>query len=218
MRIDLNYWDDVDWKREHSGNPVFLYLGIGLIFILISLGWLSFKHAELSGLESELAKLKEQAENLLLETAPITKKSDYSKMVKTKVLTGLQQMEQARMVCSRNLEVIPAIVPDEMVLINFVLRGDRAKLTKSQIKTAKVKGLKTTSPLVYQMAFAGTVKGDLAEAEQAVAKFSYDLASDKGFGTQLKSAKLENIGKVTNVKTGSAEISFTVSCIFNDLQ
>lgn len=213
MRIDLNYWEPVDWKREHAGSPAFKYVGAGLIAALLILGWLSVKHGELTKVKNTFDELKERTEAIEKETAKTAEKLAYSKLINGKVLGRVKKMNENRMVWSRNLQVLPQIVPDEMILSNVIVRSGRAKLSKADLAVAAKKGKTLKSPLVYQIAIAGVVEGDMAQAEQAVETFSYDLASEKGFGTKLKSAELKGLGKSRDVRG----VTFTVNGTFNDL-
>jgi len=214
MRIDLNYWEPVDWKREHTGSPAFKYVGAGVIIALLLVGWVSVKHSELSQVKKYLEDYKANAKVIEKETATTAKKLAYSKLIDAKVLQRVKKMNKSRMLWSRNLQVLPNIVTDEMLLSNVIVRSVRPKPSKADVAAAAKKGITLKPSLIYSIAIAGVVEGDMAQAEQAVEAFSYDLASERGFGTKLRSAELKGLGKSKDVKG----VTFTVNGTFNGLK
>lgn len=134
---DLNFWEEPDWSREGTLNPVFTLFTIAAVLIVIGLGLVTKEQRQLRNKTRELEMLSQDNKALM------TKAEDASKL-KIKVAKWREavdvydELALKNFVWSSQLETIQKLVPDTIIITNLSLNTNR---------DGDVMGSKNTYPL-----------------------------------------------------------------------
>jgi Tfp pilus assembly protein PilN len=203
MRYDLNFWPEVDWKREGSLDPRFL-MAVVLCLLLMGIGgfW-SIRYHEVQVQISQLAELKGKNERIVKDAQEVTRQKeclDYWNGILGRV-NGRTAM---RMPLSRQLAAVAASIPDSVVLTSLSFHSQYLRLDSNKLLTGTAGAKeKPATFLQYDCRIDGMAYGDQAEA--TVTRLSRSLQWEDKTGEiapWLSSAQLAKIEAVESTAEG----------------
>ena len=213
MHHDLNFWSEPNWRRESTINPVFLMV---IIFGLFAVAGFAVTTVVLSG----RGAVKEQLAELQAQNAEIEQKAEVLRRYQTRMKTWqeyialLEHLRAQRVLWSRQLEALQALVPETMTLRTLNLKGDRLTVELEEDEPppkGKKKEPKTQMQMRYVLNISGIAEG--ARAQEIITEFSRQLSRDPVISRRLQSRELKNIsGNVS--REGKSVHTFTIVCTY----
>ncbi len=173
MRYDLNFWPEVDWKREGSLDPRFV---VGVAFCLVLLGVAGFwsvRHRAYQNAVAQLAELQAKNEKIDKAAQEVTRQQQCVEYWKN-ILGRVDGKTSIRMPISRQLAAVAASMPDSLVLTSLSFRSQYSRLDINKVLngTAGAKE-KLATFLQYDCRIEGMAYGE--QAETTVSKLSRTL-------------------------------------------
>ena len=183
---DLNFWEEPDWSRESSINPLFSFVATLCLFIVIGLGLVFAEKGKLQTKINELDMVKQQ-------NMPIKPKAEKTSTVKKeiadwqKAVDVYRQLDTKNFAWSSQLETIERLIPDQIIITSLSMTTQRAE---------DIEGTKDTFPLPAWTALV-TLEGVAGGLEpyQTITTLFDKLANDK----LLAKIMVPNLAKTTAV-------------------
>ena len=213
MTYDLNFWPEVDWRKESSLDPRFVaVIGVCVLLLGIAAFW-SVRYAAAISQRSELASLKVANERLAVKSANVTRQQECINYWK-ELEAALNQKKGMRMPLSRQLAAFAAVLPDTIILHAISFRSQTSSFDFSEIAPPKraVAGAAPKAParmkmepfLQYECVINGIAKG--GNAEEDLTRLSRQLSETREIAPWVDSVELTRLegSEQTASTTGEA--------------
>ena len=215
MQYDVNFWTEPDWRRESTISPLFLMFIVLSVFVLIGLTLTSITLGARANANADLKRLQAARDEIKDEAEQVRKQRKQARSWQAKH-DMLQRLADRRIVWSRQLEALQAMVPPRMVFVSLACTADRVMATELGLATGR--GAKRDSSgkkeeeqvaLRYTLTINGRVRGE--NAQETVTSFSRQLRGNAVTGSELESRELKNLSGETT-KEGTPASTFTIVC------
>lgn len=202
MQYNLSFWDEPNWKKESSIDPVFLISACAVALAVTAFGVWNWRaginrslESELNGLNAENAKLTPAYEKITAKQEELKKWED--------ILLEFKAIEEQRIVWSQQLQAIQGAIPETMILNKILIDAKSIIKKPKDPKKAKL-GAESVKSL-YTLTLTGSCKEDvdLREAKQLILSFVEYLPKASG---------LENYISKAEYDSSSSGRSFQINC------
>ncbi len=215
MMYNLNFWPEVDWKREGSMDPRFV-MGACLCLLVLAIAaiW-SVHYGRVLVLRSDLAVLRVENAKIEKTAEEVTRKNDCVAYW-NKVIAGVKGKNKTRMPVSRQLSALAAAMPDSIILSSVSFRSQTRDANMADLLPAQKKG-KSEPVLLYECILSGVAVG--ADAEKTAAELSQTLSTHPEIAPWVDAVQLTNIAPDAEAAAGAAgaRTRFTLAIQYNPL-
>ena len=212
MTYDLNFWPEVDWRKESSPDPRFVaFIGAGLLLLGIATFW-GVRYAAATSLQSELGNLKMANERIAAKAANVARQKECVAYWK-EMESALNQKQTMRMPLSRQLAALASILPGNIVLSSISFRSQSVSFDLSEIMPVKATtgGAASKTPprvklepfLQYECVINGIAKG--GNAEDDISRLSRLLGETREIAPWVDSVELTRLEGVERSAGAAAE-------------
>jgi len=194
MRYDLNFWEEPNWRRESSVDPLFAVLVGGCLFILLALVLTAWLMVGLQVRKSELGVLELEVEEDTEAVEEVHRQMDCMRVWR-EALAEVDVRRRKRVVWSRQLNALQSLVPDAIVLRRLSLSCTEVEEDDKKASAAKSRSGKGKKPPTmlsnYELRIQGVAHATNAEA--LIATFSRVLPEHPELAPHLDTVELTSV-------------------------
>ena len=234
MRYDLNFWPEVDWRRESSIDPRFLTaVGICLL-VLAFLGLWSWSYADLQSCRTDLRAVTAASEKIKAGAEDVTRQNQCLANWAV-VAAKLKHKEDQRLPWSTQLAALATTVPDTVFLSQLLVRSQQVRVEvpadSSSLRSAAavaaggtaqaasrpspVRKPKFSLRLQYELTLIGVAVGD--GADDVITRFSRDLPRHPDIAPWLDSVELTGVEPEPRAFNNRPGKKFTIVCKYRPI-
>jgi len=234
MRYDLNFWPEVDWRRESSIDPRFLAaVGICLLVLAFLALW-SWSYAELQSCRSDLLTVTLANDKIKGSAEDVTRQNQC--LANWRVINAkLGHKEAQRLPWSTQLAALATTVPESVLLNQLMVRSQQVKVEvpaePSGLRSAAVIAAGDEAPvasrpppvrkpksslrLQYELTLVGVAVGD--GADDVITQFSRDLPRHPDIAPWLDSVELTGVEPELRAFNNRPGKKFTIVCKYRPI-
>lgn len=181
---DLNFWEEPDWSRESSVNPVFIFVTTVSVLVVVALALVTAENRKLQAKVSELQTIN-------VQNAPLKPKAAQSVKLKKQVdeweraVKYYDELAYKNFAWSSQLEKIQRLIPDNILITSIKMSTRRADDTMCSQNKYPLPAWAATVSL------QGVASG--LEPYQSITTFFDNLGRDE----QLSNIMVPKLGKTT---------------------
>ena len=226
MRYDLNFWPELDWRRESSIDPRFLAaVGASAVMLAVFAAW-SFLYSSLQAARNERARTIAANEKIKGIAVEVTRKNEMIRYWQG-IEARLQRKPKVRMPWSRQLAALTEVVPDSVIISSVTVRSNPVKVDVPDVISPKpgvaaapaarrLPGrAKTGLRLQYDLTLTGAAVGD--SADDVVSRFSREIPQHSEIGPWLESVELTSLQPDMNAFAHQPGKKFSIVCRYKPL-
>lgn len=235
MRYDLNFWPEVDWRRESSIDPRFLAaVGICLL-VLAFLGVWSWSYADLQACHADLEAVTKANDKIKASAEDVTRQNQC--LANWKVITAkLEHKEAQRLPWSIQLAALATTVPDSVLLSQLLVRSQQVRVEVPVVDSLSTRSAaavaaggeaqaaprslparkpKSSLRLQYELTLIGVAVGD--GADNVITQFSRDLPRHPDIAPWLDSVELTGVEPELRAFNNRPGKKFTIVCKYRPI-
>ncbi|MEI8080079.1 MAG: hypothetical protein WCH61_10680 [bacterium] len=234
MRYDLNFWPEVDWRRESSIDPRFL-TAVGICLLALAfLGVWSWSYADLQACRTELQAVTAANEKIKASAEDVTRQNQC--LANWAVITAkLKHKEAQRLPWSTQLAALTSTVPASVLLNQLMVRSQQLKIevladpvslrsaaavadggaAPAAPRPPPVRKPRSSLRLQYELTLIGVAVGE--GADDVITRFSRDLPRHPEIAPWLDSVELTGVEPELRAFNGRPGKRFTIVCKYRPI-
>ena len=222
MQIELNFWNEPDWKRESTINPRFLAVA-GLFFVIvILLGLFSWAWSMKQVREDTLNQLRLVNQQHMGAIREIERQQECIRFWR-KVRRNLEVRGDKRIVWSQQLAALQRRVPERILLSKLHLRSSRREAVDDQSRQASRSSGETPAPTrpIYETRYQLTIRGRAyaENADKVIREFSRSLPRDPVLGAAVETVQLTDVAVESTAEETDVPVKkFTIVCRYKPIR